>query len=234
MISVVIPTKNESFFLPELLASLKKQKILMQIIVADAFSTDGTVKIARRFGAKVVDGGMPSVGRNNGAKTAKGDILVFLDADVILPDGFLKKNIDEFKRRNLDFATTFVKPRSERLDDRWIHKLWNIVYLILARFSPFGCGFHIIVKKDIWDKTRFDASVVLGEDFDFTTRASKAGARFGVLRSVPILVSVRRLDKEGRLGFILKVIGAYIHTILKGPVRTDLFKYELGNHKPKA
>ena len=98
MISIIIPAYNEEKFLPKLLRSIRKQAYKnKEVIVADASSTDRTAEIAGEYGARVVEGGMPAVGRNNGAKKAKGDIFLFLDADVVLPDAyFLEATIKEF------------------------------------------------------------------------------------------------------------------------------------------
>ena len=82
MISIVIPAYNEERYLPILLDCIKKQTYKNhEIIVADANSTDSTRQIAKKYGCKVVKGGMPGIGRNNGAKAAKGEMLLFLDAD---------------------------------------------------------------------------------------------------------------------------------------------------------
>src|SRR5437870_493328 len=85
-ISIIIPSLNEEQSLPLLLQSIKKQTIQpKEIIVADAFSTDKTRSIAKKFNCTVINGGLPGKGRNAGAKVATQDILLFLDADVILP-----------------------------------------------------------------------------------------------------------------------------------------------------
>ena len=68
-ISIVIPTLNESEYLPKLLDSIKKQTFTdYEVIVADAGSKDGTVEAAEKEGALVGAGGMPGVGRNRGAR----------------------------------------------------------------------------------------------------------------------------------------------------------------------
>ena len=91
MLSIIIPTKNEEYYLPKLLESIKRQDYKnYEIIVADAGSKDKTRDVARKSGCKVVKGGLPSIGRNNGAKYAKGELLLFLDADTVLPENFLK------------------------------------------------------------------------------------------------------------------------------------------------
>lgn len=230
MLSIVIPTLNEEKYLPRLLRSLLQQTFQdFEVIVADAKSKDRTREIARAFGAKVIDGGLPGVGRNNGAKVAKGDVLLFLDADVVLPKNFLEKNIAEFKRRKLDVATTYVRPLSNRLDDALIHAGWNVAYVALQKVRPACCGFHIFVRTDAFRSAGcFDTSVIFCEDAELVLRLHKNGARYGVLKA-PVSVSVRRLRKEGRLRFLAKNISGYVHTVFKGPIRREIFKYEWGH-----
>lgn len=92
--SIIIPARNEAENLPILLASLKQQSIQpYEIIVADDGSTDQTAKIARDFGAQIIqvadeneDWVGKSAGCFAGAKAAKGDWLLFLDADTFLPE----------------------------------------------------------------------------------------------------------------------------------------------------
>ncbi len=101
MLSIIIPTFNEEECLPLLLKQIKKQSFKdFEIIVADAYSKDRTVEIAKSFGCKTVKGGLPAKGRNQGAKAAQGDIFLFMDADnIFLPQDFL----EQFKA-NIDFA----------------------------------------------------------------------------------------------------------------------------------
>jgi rSAM/selenodomain-associated transferase 2/rSAM/selenodomain-associated transferase 1 len=87
-VSVIIPARNEQDHLAATLASVLTTQDV-EVIVVDGQSTDRTREIARCFGAKVVDS-EPSRGRqlNLGAGHARGDRLVFLHADTILPFGF--------------------------------------------------------------------------------------------------------------------------------------------------
>lgn len=101
MLSIIIPTLNEEKHLEKLLKSIKKQDFNhYEIIVADAGSKDKTLEIAKRYKCRIAKGGSPAQGRNQGAEEARGDLLLFLDADVILPDKIFGKTLKEFKKEN--------------------------------------------------------------------------------------------------------------------------------------
>src|SRR4051812_4049847 len=85
--SVIIPALNEGHYLPGLLASLGEllQDPQVEVIVVDAGSHDDTVGVAERFGCRVIRNPLkvrPATARNQGVSTCKGQVLVFLDADV--------------------------------------------------------------------------------------------------------------------------------------------------------
>lgn len=87
MISVIIPTKNAAPFLGDCIQALRAQDLPaseFEIIVVDNFSEDDTKGIAERFGVTIHQHGPErSAQRNFGAQQAKGDLLLFLDADMI-------------------------------------------------------------------------------------------------------------------------------------------------------
>jgi len=233
MISIVIPTKNEELHLPKLLASIRLQTVQPhEIIVADAKSTDRTREIAESYGAIVVDGGMPSVGRNIGARCATGEMILFLDADVELRDPtFLEKSIAEFKERGLGLATCDVFPLSDAYIDHFMHKAYNKYARAWGSLFPHAPGFCMLVKRDSHNKLGgFDESVVFCEDHDYARRFKKVG-RFGFLRSTKIPVSIRRLDRDGRMNIAIKYLLAELHIAFVGPIRSNKFNYTFGHSK---
>ncbi|MFZ6015962.1 MAG: glycosyltransferase [Patescibacteria group bacterium] len=230
-LSIVIPTKNEEKNLPNLLESIKSQAFQdLEVVVADAYSEDRTRDIAKDFGAKVVDGGLPGPGRNRGAAAAEGQVLLFLDADVVLSDqNFLEANLQEMKDRGVCVGTTLVKPISDSYVDKAMHEVYNAFAIGVERVKPHAPGFCIFIKKHVHDDIGgFDEEVVFAEDHEYVQRAVKEGYRFRVLRSAPISVSVRRLDKDGRMGIAFKYVMAELHMITKGPFKEMPYEYEMG------
>ena len=232
-LSVIIPTLNEIAYLPHLLDTLAIQTHLPdEIIVADAGSKDGTAELAHSRGVRVVQGGVPAVGRNLGARAAKGDLLLFLDADVLPPLDFIERVVREFELNNYDVATCFIAPVDGDLLDGMICMGTNLYFWIIQPVSPHAPGFCILSKHTTHEKMGgFDESLTLSEDIDYARRAKKNG-KFGILSSARIPVSMRRVGKEGLVGLGLKYAWCEIYALMGKPVRNAPFGYEFGTFGP--
>lgn len=233
MISIVIPAKNEEAYLPLLLASIKTQTLQpREVIVADANSDDRTRAIARNFGCTVVPGGMPGPGRNRGAEVASGEYLLFLDSDVqLLDENFLEHAVGELKERKLDFGACDVVPLSKKRIDRLAHKFYNHYARIAEPLFVHAPGFCLFARREMHRKINgFDETIKLCEDHDYGNRGSKVG-KFGFLKSVSVPVSIRRLDRDGRLNIAVKYALSELHFLTLGPIRHDKFNYTFGYDK---
>ena len=102
MISIVIPTYNAERFITPLLESVFRNKIEeMEVVIVDDCSTDDTVETARKYPVNMIQlqkNGGPARARNIGAEAAKGEIIFFLDSDVVVLDGAIKEVRDHFER----------------------------------------------------------------------------------------------------------------------------------------
>ena len=199
ILSIIIPTYNEEEYLPVLLDSIKEQSFTdYEIIVADANSTDKTREIAEEYGCVIVEGGLPAVGRNNGAKIAKGEYLLFLDSDLELTDDYLRDVLYEFRMERLGIAITQMKPMSNKVEDKIFHDFANYFMIGVEKIKPHGAGcYGIIAKKELHDRCNgFDESLTFGEDTDYIERLAQEEP-FKVLRNAKIGVSTRRLEEEG-------------------------------------
>ncbi|AMK14917.1 MJ1255/VC2487 family glycosyltransferase [Methanobrevibacter olleyae] len=232
-LSIIIPTFNEEEYLPKLLESIKSQDFTdYEIIVADAQSNDNTREIAKEHGCIVVEGGLPGLGRNRGAKIAQGEILVFLDSDLELTENYLNDVIKEFESEDLGIAITQMTPLSESKRDIYIHDLANWFMIAVENIKPHGAGcYGIITKKELHDEVQgFDENLSFGEDTDYIERVAEI-SQFKVLRNAKIGVSTRRLEEEG-LYTLLKQYGKSTVNDFRGKrTSAEDLGYEFG-HDP--
>lgn len=228
MLSIIIPSLNETYYLPRVLKSIKEQNYSCEVIVVNAGNYEEIKKIgedgADGAGACevkvidcIVDSHGPAYARNVGAEAAQGDILLFLDADVMLPEAFLADCMYEFEKKGLGIAGVYAIPHSDSRFDRFIWHIYNIGMGIMAKIRPEASGFCLFCKKEVHNIIGgFDKTITYREDADYTTRASRQGqGKYGILKP-RILISVRRFRNEGRL----KMLGKYICLGIKGMFRT--------------
>lgn len=235
-LSIIIPAKNEEELLPRLLRSIRSQTFTSyEVIVADANSTDRTREIAKDMGAKVVEGGLPGPARNNGAKHAQGEYLLFVDADALLKNNrFLEDTMKEMDAHAIDVATCRLKPISSSSIDLFLHGFYNKYMALTAGLRPHAPGSCIFVKRAVHEALGgFDETVVFAEDMEYVQRAYREGYHFAVLRSHPIYVSVRRLDQDGRFNIAMKYMFGELYMLTKGPFRSLPFEYQFDHFEKK-
>src|SRR3989344_8458689 len=95
MISIIVPVYNDQVFLEKCLTSIFSSDYKdFEVIVVDDHSKDNSVNIAKKFPCKIIElktnEGVANA-RNQGADTAKGDILVFFDSDIMIEKDTLSK-----------------------------------------------------------------------------------------------------------------------------------------------
>jgi len=230
MLSIIIPTLNEEKYLPLLLCSIKKQEFRdYEIIVADADSSDKTRAIAQSFGCKIIKGGIPARGRNEGAKIAKGNKFLFFDADnIYLPKNFFQILLNEFEKRKLDVASFPIYPQGNGFD-KFAYRLYNFWVKSVQKFFPYATN-SILARREIHKKIGgFDEQITIAEDHDYAKRAVKVG-RFGFIKTEPVLTSIRRFERDGRFKTYSKYLLAGFYMGIFGPVKKDIFKYRYNQY----
>lgn len=126
-VSIIIPVFNEEKVIDKCLESLKTQSFKeIEIIIIDDGSTDQTREIVKKFEVKFLKQNHlgPAVARNLGAKNAAGEILVFVDADMVFDKNFIDKLT--LPIRNGKTVGTFSKEEYVLNKDNIWSKCWNI------------------------------------------------------------------------------------------------------------
>jgi glycosyltransferase involved in cell wall biosynthesis len=211
-ISVIIPALNEEKLLDRILSQFTPGIIRtfgLEVILSDGGSTDRTLDIARAHGVQIVEN-LPyvkqtiSMGRNAGAGQARGDILVFLNADTRIGDvgHFFRRMNEELPKAGVVALTCSVKvyPEEERRVDRWFHGFYNWFFSMMNRVGMgMGRGECHVMRREVFDRVRGYASrIAAGEDYDMFRRLEHLGTiRF--LYDVVVLESPRRYRKYGYL-----------------------------------
>jgi glycosyltransferase involved in cell wall biosynthesis len=203
-LTIVIPAKNEAKLIPHLLTSLTKQDYSKipstRVLVADANSTDGTPEIVLSFrdrlNVAVIRGGMPSVGRNQGAALAETPYVLFLDADIELAHpSVLRRAVELAQRKQLHCVTTNIVCR----DGNWVDKLLyasNDLFQYLSRLHrPFATGmFMLFDTRKFRELGGFNEQVFFAEDYLLSKQVARN--RFGIVRG-GVYTTNRRFQKMG-------------------------------------
>lgn len=194
ILSVIIPTVNEVHALPRTLAPLRSTP-QVEIIVVDGGSNDGTVKFAGSRGCRTVTGPRGrGLQLNRGVKEARGELLLFLHADTLVPDNFT-----ELVTRTLAVADVAAGAFSLGFDSRrrslaligWGANLRSKIFSL-----PYGDQGIFTSRTNFLAVGGF-AEMEIMEDFVFVKKMRSCG-RIVTLRE-KVITSARRWENIGIL-----------------------------------
>ncbi len=230
-LSVIIPALNEERHIASLLSDVLSQtRRADEVMVVDAGSEDNTISIAERFPGVVLLNGSPPVakGRNLGGRRAGGDVLVFLDADVRLPEGFFEGLLEEFQKRRLDVACPRYVPRRSTPAVRGIHAFFNLLFKSVEGLQPSGAGHCIAVRREVFRASwGFDPTLKF-DDIEMIRRLAK-GRRFGIVAQ-RVYVSDRRYREHGVPKMLLRYLLMSLFFALGKYRWANRIEYEFGKH----
>lgn len=201
--SIVIPTYNEAKYISRALCALENQTFKdFEVIVKDGESRDETVRIAKKFAKKVVSIRDCSVGdaRNQGARHAEGDILIFMDADTLLPPETLARFCELMNDEGIVGASCRKVPQSGSILDRLLYEFVNISTFVNSLMGLGGAhGNCMLIRRHLFERIGgFNPNIIVAEEQELVRRASKFG-RYVFLLDHFVVENPRRLQKWGRL-----------------------------------
>ena len=202
-ISVVIPAYNEEKCLPVTLEkigmALLNVDCVTEVIVVDNESTDNTSQIAKNFGAKVFTETEHNIARvrNTGAKNSSGDVLIFVDADTLVPETLFQTIADQMKDEKCFGGAVAVD--YEPFKRKWMKyylrggEFWQTVFNWKQGATQF-------CRKSVFQTIGgYDETIFMSEDVQFYRRLTKyAKQKDGYLFFVEeprVITSARRFNE---------------------------------------
>ncbi len=196
-LTVVIPTYNEARHICGTIQHLLQHggNQIVEIMVVDGGSTDGTVSLSKRMGAKVI--ASPERGRSVqmhlGAKQGMGDVLYFVHADTLPPATFVA-DIEQALSDGCpmgNFQYCFDSPR--------LLLRLNAFFTRFRWFFTQGGDRTFFIRREIYFALGgYDPKHVFMEEYDFLRRAKKAGYDFAMLPR-KCIVSARKYERNSWL-----------------------------------
>lgn len=239
-ISIIIPCKNESGVVENLLDSLVRQtRPADEVIVVDSNCTDDTIARAKTYTKKLplktaaATQAGPAHARNRGASKATGDMLIFADADLILPEYFLQKFEEQINKKHLQVGSFLQRMQSNKFGIRAGAYLMN-AYARLMQHTPWPIGFGCLyATREVFDALNgFDTSLYIMEDYDLILKAKRAKYRTGII-NIAYSTSDRRYQNDSFQVFkgIYGELYRYTHGLR---VTKPIYKYEMGGKQKKT
>lgn len=203
ILSIIIPSKNEERYIQGVITSIKNSdiKFTYEIIVSDK-STDNTRQVITELDKtiKIIEGGPVGVARNNGALEAKGQYLLFLDADIIFTDKeLINKSIVKLIQGN-DMVTTKLKCSNNNIVSLiyWFNNIFQ--YLSIIDKKPFSTGSFMAIRKEEFVRLGgFNLEALHCEDYLLSMQIKPN--KFKIVNSF-IYTDDRRFKKMGYIGMI--------------------------------
>ena len=215
-ISLIIPALNEEKLIGAMLGTFPEEilrKVGAEIVVSDGGSTDRTDSIARERADMIIthrESRRQTIaeGRNLGASIARGDLLVFINADTLPqdPSGFLHE-LDRIATSGLTSnrivawaCPVAIAPEERRLSDTLFHGFFNR-YVRLLNLIGLGMGrgeCQVIFRDPFVEVSGYQDHMAAGEDFDLYRRLAENG-KIGHSDALRVYESPRRFRRFGYL-----------------------------------
>lgn len=189
LVTVVVPTRNNERTIEACLRSVRDQDYTpIELLVVDNHSTDRTPQIAAGIADEVITGGPErSAQRNLGIRTARGDWVLWLDSDMILPPPSVRLAVETAQLTDADGVA---------LPERTIGDgFWTAARALERECYLDQPGLHnprLLRKEFLLGSGGFNLDMSGPEDADLRLRMRQAGAR---IELAPVIVD----HDEGRL-----------------------------------
>jgi rSAM/selenodomain-associated transferase 2 len=212
LVSVIIPVFNEAKTLETTIGAIHSGTVPIEVIVVDAESSDESALVAKKAGARVVRSHFRQRAHqlNLGAQHARGEIIIFLHADTILPPTAIDRMVSVMRAPEIAggaFQRRYASPS----------RLLRIICL-LALCRNFLIGWHLgdqamFVRRSVFFQLGGFREVDQFEDLDFSRRLKRFGR---IVTLTPCVTSSARRFDGGAARTTLRDFALTIRYLVKG------------------
>ena len=234
-LSIVIPCKNEAGVVEHLLDSILVQtKQPDEIIMVDSHSTDSTVESMKKYQKKLpihiiaAKAKGSTHAHNEGAAATTGDVILFIDADIVLAPNVIEKVFSQVEN-GVEAGGFSHRLAAKAVQLRVGARIMN-GYTRAMSITPWPIfnGCYFTTKKLFDELGGLDPQLWIMEDYDYAYRARQHGAKVRITNGTYITVSARRFE-EGAGHSFFKGAYAEIYRYTHGMrITKPLFTYEMG------
>lgn len=203
MISFIVPAWNEADLIGATIDAIHAaagaaQATPYEVIVADDGSTDETSAIAQKHGARVVSATHRQIAatRNSGARAAKGEFLIFVDADTTVNEAVVRAALRSMRNGAVGGGAGVVLDA----DVPWHAKILMPAIVIGFRIARYAAGCFLFCTRRAFDAAGGFDETYFGAEEIVMSRALKRQGKFVVLREA-VMTSGRKLRTHSTLEF---------------------------------
>jgi 4,4'-diaponeurosporenoate glycosyltransferase len=214
-VSIIVPARDEAHNLPMLLASLPAGA---EVLVVNDQSADSTEAVAAEFGAAVITGSAPPAGWlgkswacQQGAERARGEFLLFTDADTVHGPELLPRALHELRSEQADLVSVIPWHQAFSAWEK-LQGAFQLLLLIAAGLRPastpaasercFAIGQFLLFRTESYRRAGGHAAVKnrIAEDLAFARTVRELGGRYALVIA-PGALKVR-MYPEGFVAFV--------------------------------
>jgi glycosyltransferase involved in cell wall biosynthesis len=210
-LTIVIPCKNEGKGIIDVIKLILLQ-INCKIIIADSSDDEGSLLLLRKYASsysniQLVEGGLPSIARNNGAKLVTTPYVLFLDADSYVFNPFLiEECVITAIKGNYDLVT--CKFRTDK-PYRWVYRVFDIIQWFSSFTKPFALGGFMLFKTETFNQLgKFNEQDQVAEDYRLSSKIKPK--KFKIINGY-VYTPSRRFSKKGVWYMIKLMLSSWIN-----------------------
>ncbi len=216
LLTIVIPCKNEGLIIKKTLNLLNKQigidgtKVIVADISNDKWFTFGCIESEynKNISIEIIQGGYPSVGRNNGAKRVRTKYVLFLDADMFIKDeNLISTLLNKMENKDIHLLTTKIRTEDGEYD--YIYKSFDLAQFLIKFTTPFAVGGFMLFNKQMFDQLGgFNEEDKFAEDYHLSSKIKPKN--FYIDKHI-VYTTPRRFKNKGLYYMVKLMIKTYLN-----------------------